>query len=120
MPMTKKEAAIILNKINTIYNMKFDSDEQVLKEWLHLLIKYGDYQPTLLKTEQYIREKKYKPTLSDILAYKTKTKVIDTIPKEQTKAYKLQHDPEYKKRHEERKKKWAQMKQEWGVVDEEY
>lgn len=46
--------------------------------------------------------------------------MIDTIPKEQTKAYKLQHDPEYKKRHEERKKKWAQMKQEWGVVDEEY
>ena len=50
----------------------------------------------IIKTEQYIREKKYKPTLSDILAYKPKTKVIDTIPKEQTKAYKLQHDPEYK------------------------
>ena len=99
--------------------MKFDSDEQVLKEWLHLLIKYGDYQPTLLKTEQYIREKKYKPTLSDILAYKPKTKVIDTIPKEQTKAYKLQHDPEYKNVMKN-VRKWAQMKQDWGVVDEEY
>ena len=45
--------------------------------------------------------------------------MIDTIPKEQTKAYKLQHDPEYKNVMKN-VRKWAQMKQDWGVVDEEY
>lgn len=119
MPMTKREAALILKKIDSIYKMNFNNDEALLKEWLHLLMKYGDYQPTLLKTEQYIREKKYKPTLSEIMSYKPKTKVVDTIPVEETKAYKLQHDPAFRKRHEERKKKWQRWKQEWGVTDEE-
>ena len=72
MPMTKKRPNH-LNKINTIYNMKFDSDEQV-ERMATPINKIRDYQPTLLKTEQYIREKKYKPTLSDILAYKPKKK----------------------------------------------
>lgn len=117
MPMTEAEAFNIIELVGNVYDMKFNDEKY--KIWLDFLTKNGDYQQTLLKTKQYIKEKKFKPTVSEILGYKPNTKIVDTIPVEETKAYKLQHDPEFKKRHEERKKKWQQMKQEWGVMDDE-
>ena len=83
--MTEAEAFNIIELVGNVYDMKFNDEKY--KIWLDFLTKNGDYQRTLLKTKQYIKEKKYKPTLSEIMSYKPKSKVVDTIPVEDTKAY---------------------------------
>ena len=74
MPMTEAEAFNIIELVGNVYDMKFNDEKY--KIWLNFLTKNGDYQQTLLKTKQYIKEKKFKPTVSEILGYKPSTKLL--------------------------------------------
>ena len=118
MTMTNKEAATIISLIDTAFNMNFTKDEFKARLWVEQLTTYGDYDKTLYKTKKYIREHKYKPTLSEIVDSKPKQTDDVTIPIEETHEYRMQHDPKKKKNREQLKKQWEQKKKEWLDIDD--
>jgi hypothetical protein len=118
MTMTKREAATILSLVDSAYNMKFADDNLKTQLWVEQLTTYGDYDKTLYKTKKYIREHKYKPTLSEIVDSKPKQTDDVTIPIEETHEYRMQHDPVYRKNREQLKKQWEQKKKEWLDIDD--
>ncbi|MBF7022515.1 hypothetical protein [Staphylococcus kloosii] len=118
MTMTNKEAATIISLIDTAFNMNFTKDEFKARLWVEQLTTYGDYDKTLYKTKKYIREHKYKPTLSEIVDSKPKQTDDIIIPKEETHEYRMQHDPNYRKNREQLKKQWEQKKKEWLDIDD--
>lgn len=116
--MTNKEAATIISLIDTAFNMDFTKDEFKARLWVEQLTTYGDYDETLYKTKKYIREHKFKPTLSEIVDSKPKQSNDIVIPEEETHEYRMKHDAEYAKNREVLKNKWQQMKQEWMNEDD--
>lgn len=118
MTMTNKEAATIISLIDTAFNMDFTKDEFKARLWVEQLTTYGDYDKTLYKTKKYIREHKYKPTLSEIVDSKPKQSNDVVIPEEETHEYRMQHDPVYRKNREQLKKQWEQKKKEWLDIDD--
>ncbi|KIX91453.1 hypothetical protein TP70_02240 [Staphylococcus microti] len=97
--MKKREALHIVEIVSETYNMPFD--EKKIDIWISVLTKEGDYNQSLKKLYNFIKQSKYKPTVSDVLAIKPKTFVPDKVPVEETHQYKLEHDPAYKKEYEE-------------------
>ena len=118
MTMTNKEAATILSLVDSAYNMNFPKDDLKAKLWVEQLTKYGDYDRSLHKTKKYIREHKFKPTVSEIMDSKPKQSNDIVIPEEETHEYRMKHDPEYAKNREKLKQQWEKMKQEWMSEDE--
>lgn len=118
MGMTKKEATTIMSLIESAFNMNFTQDDFKARLWVEQLTTYGDYDKTLYKTKKYIREHKYKPTLSEIVDSKPKQTDNVTIPIEETHEYRMKHDPEYAKNREKLKQQWEKMKQEWMSEDD--
>lgn len=118
MTMTKKEAVTILSLIDSAFNMNFANDDLKTKLWLEQLMKFGDYDRTLYKSKKYIREQKYRPTVSEIMDSKPVQVNESLIPEEETHEYRMKHDPEYVKNREQLKKKWQKMKSEWLNDDE--
>lgn len=96
--MKKREALHIIEIVSETYNMPFD--EKKIDIWINVLTKEGDYKQSLNKLYSFIKQSKYKPTVSDVLAIKPKTFVPDKVPVEETHQYKLEHDPAYKKEYE--------------------
>ncbi|MGV3043492.1 hypothetical protein ACEE08_11330 [Staphylococcus rostri] len=101
MPMSKQEAINILQKLEDLYDMGFNQNKQKTLTWVEMLMNNGDYQLTLNKLKNFIKISKYKPNIADILADKPKPFIPDEKPIDQTHAYKLEHDPAYKKEWEE-------------------
>src|SRR5699024_4299407 len=118
MTMTKKEAVTILSLVDSAYNMNFADDNLKTQLWVEYLNTYGDYNKTLYKTKKYIREHKYKPTVSEIMDSKPKQSNDVVIPEEETHEYRMKHDPEYAKNREKLKQQWEKMKQEWMNEDD--
>ena len=116
--MNKKEAATIMSLVDSAYNMNFAKDDLKARLWVEQLTTYGDYDETLYKTKKYIREHKFKPTLSEIVDSKPKQSNDIVIPKEETHEYRMKHDPEYAKNREKLKQQREKMKQEWMSEDE--
>lgn len=118
MTMNKKEAVTILSLIDSAFNMNFANDDLKTKLWLEQLMMYADYDRTLHKTKKYIREQKYKPSLSEVMDSKPTLVNESLIPEEETHEYRMKHDPEYVKNREQLKKKWQKMKSEWMNDDD--
>ena len=118
MGMTKKEATTIMSLIESAFNMNFTQDDLKAKLWVEQLTTYGDYDETLYKTKKYIREHKFKPTLSEIVDSKPKQSNDIVIPEKETHEYRMKHDPEYAKNREKLKQQWEKMKQEWMSEDD--
>ncbi|WP_294582992.1 hypothetical protein [uncultured Staphylococcus sp.] len=118
MSMSKKQAVVILQLLDSSYNMQFASDDLKTKLWVEQLTKFGDYEETLLKTKQHISRSKFKPTISEVLKTKAKRAEAVTIPEEETHEYKMQHDSEYATKHQELKERWKQLKSKWVMDDE--
>ena len=118
MGMTKKEATTIMSLIESAFNMNFTQDDFKARLWVEQLTTYGDYDETLYKTKKYIREHKFKPTLSEIVDSKPKQSNDIVIPKEETHEYRMKHDPEYAKNREKLKQQWEKMKKEWMSEDD--
>ena len=118
MTMNKKEAATIMSLVDSAYNMNFAKDDLKARLWVEQLTTYGDYDETLYKTKKYIREHKFKPTLSEIVDSKPKQSNDIVIPKEETHEYRMKHDAEYAKNREKLKQQWEKMKQEWMNEDD--
>ncbi|UXR68990.1 hypothetical protein MUA26_07520 [Staphylococcus sp. IVB6246] len=98
MPMTEQEAFQLISLVSDTYNIEFH--ESKYKAWVSILTKDGDYKSSEKKLRNFIKQSKYKPTVSDVLAIKPKTFVPDKVPVEETHTYKLEHDPAYKKEYE--------------------
>lgn len=122
MPMTPKEAGLIINELNIAYNMKLNDqiNEPTLDFWVNTLTKSGDYEPTLKKARYYIRTNKYKPNIADVIAYKPREIKAKEIPLEETHEYKLKHDTEYAKKWHELQERGKRMLNEWSADDDEY
>ncbi|AKS69273.1 hypothetical protein NP71_06790 [Staphylococcus schleiferi] len=117
MAMSKQEAVKILQKLDDLYDMGFASNKQKSITWLELLMRDGNYQLTLTKIDNFIKQSKYKPTIADILAIKPKEYVPSTPSVEKTHQYKLRHDSEYAKEWENIKRKGHQFIQELRADD---
>lgn len=122
MPMTQREAALIINELNNVYNMGFNDKANLEKAkiWVNTLSKSGDYEPTLKKARYYIRTNKYKPNIADVIAYKPREIKAKEIPLEETHEYKLKHDTEYANKWHELQERGKRMLNEWSADDEEY
>ncbi|WP_353423634.1 replicative helicase loader/inhibitor [Staphylococcus xylosus] len=118
MTMNRKEAATIMSLVDSAYNMNFAKDDLKARLWVEQLTKYGDYDKSLYKTKKYIRDHKFKPTVSEIMDSKPKQSKDIVIPEEETHEYRMKHDKEYAKNREALKNKWQQMKQEWMSEDD--
>lgn len=103
MSMTEKEAFQLISLVSDSYNMEFHKSKYDV--WTSILIKEGDYEASVKKLKNYIKESKYKPTLADVLATKPKAFEIKEKPVEETHQYKLENDPEYARKWQEVKRK---------------
>ena len=112
MPMTQREAALIINELNNVYNMGFNDKANLEKAkiWVNTLTKSGDYEPTLKRARQYIRTSKYKPREIE----------SKEIPLEETHEWKLENDKEYAKKWNELQERGKRMLAEWSADDDEY
>lgn len=97
--MKKREALHLIEIVSETYNMPFD--ERKIDIWIDVLIKEGDYKQSLKKLYNFIKQNKFKPTVSDVLAIKPKAFVKDEKPIEETHQYRLEHDPYYARRWKE-------------------
>ncbi|APD19779.1 hypothetical protein JGZ41_10375 [Staphylococcus pseudintermedius] len=113
--MKKREALHLIEIVAETYNMAFD--EKKIDIWIDVLTKEGDYKQSLTKLYNFIKQNKYKPTVSDILAIKPKEFVAEEKPKEETHQYKLKHDPEYAEEWRKVKERGFQLLQELKADD---
>ena len=122
MPMTQREAALIINELNNVYNMGLNDKANLEKAkiWVNTLSKSGDYEPTLKRARQYIRTSKYKPNIADVIAYKPREIESKDIPLEETHEWKLENDKEYAKKWNELQERGKRMLAEWSADDDEY
>lgn len=101
--MKKSEALQIIEVVAETYNMAFN--ERKIDIWIDILSKEGDYNQSMKKLHNFIKQSKYKPTIADVLATKPKAFEMNEKTVEETHQYKLEHDPEYAKRWQEVKRK---------------
>ncbi|WP_436888831.1 hypothetical protein [Mammaliicoccus sciuri] len=122
MPMTQREAALIINELNNVYNMGLDDKANLEKAkiWVNTLSQSGDYEPTLKRARQYIRTSKYKPNIADVIAYKPIEIEDKEVPLEETHEWKLKHDKEYANKWHELQERGKRMLAEWSADDDEY
>ncbi|PTH70886.1 hypothetical protein BU586_02050 [Staphylococcus agnetis] len=108
--MKKSEALHIIEVIAETYNMSFN--ERKIDIWIDILSKEGDYNQSMKKLHNFIKQSKYKPTIADVLATKPRAFEMNEKPVEETHQYKLEHDPEYaRKWHEVKSKGQAFIKE---------
>ncbi|UXU56836.1 hypothetical protein MUA95_09750 [Staphylococcus agnetis] len=101
--MKKSEALHIIEVIAETYNMSFN--ERKIDIWIDILSKEGDFDQSMKKLQNFIKQSKYKPTIADVLATKPKAFEIKEKPVEETHQYKLENDPEYARKWQEVKRK---------------
>lgn len=118
MTMDKKQAATIMQMLESTYGMNFYNDDTKARIWVEQLTKYGDYNKTLYQAKKHIRENKFKPSISEIVRSKPKETKALTIPVEETHEYRMKHDKGYAENRKKLKEKWARMKQDWVKENE--
>lgn len=101
--MKKSEALEIIEVVAETYNMAFN--ERKIDIWIDILSKEGDYNQSMKKLHNFIKQSKYKPTIADVLATKPKVFEMEEKPIEETHQYKLENDPEYARKWQEVKRK---------------
>ncbi|HEC2158306.1 hypothetical protein B5C01_10650 [Staphylococcus delphini] len=92
-------------------------NERKIDIWIDILSKEGDYNQSMKKLHNFIKQSKYKPTIADVLAIKPKEFVAEEKPKEEMHQYKLKHDPEYAEEWRKVKERGFQLLQELKADD---
>lgn len=113
MPMTKEEAAEIIKLANNVYEINLDREKASL--WLDLLSEDGDYQPTMNKLKQYIKDgNPYPPKIPNIM--RSYPKQLEHKIDDETKEHqqKMKNDPDYRKQRDKALQKLRDKMREFG------